>query len=375
VASPNLLKPIQKREIELDFVRGLAILMVLDFHALRPILFYPFLLLGFKHFGWSGVDIFFVLSGFLVGGLLIKEWKVRGKIDSKRFLIRRGFKIWPQYYVFLFATLLTGHRALRELWGNLLNIQNYVGGIAHTWSLAVEEHAYLLLVLCLTIAARCRARVRTLFWSLLAAVLLVVAMQLYLSWKRYDTFTWTHTRVDGIFCGVLLAILYHYRPELFRRLQTMRWLWVTCIVATLLYLRFANMSWILAAPLSWDLANLMGVALLMLLYRHRPHVRRSAIYRFIAWIGFYSYGIYLWHVSVTAPLEHLASRLPSGIGHPLLWIGPPCCGIALGILTTKLVELPSLHLRDRLFPRRVDSAVGIPAEIEAETIARQLSSK
>jgi len=51
------------------------------------------------------------LVGSFVGGLLIKEWKVRGRINSSSFLIRRGFKIWPQYYVFLMALLLTGHRS------------------------------------------------------------------------------------------------------------------------------------------------------------------------------------------------------------------------------------------------------------------------
>src|ERR1700712_3376898 len=100
----------KKREIELDFIRGIAILSVLDFHSQHGILFYPFTRLGWQHFGWIGVDIFFVLSGFLVGGLLVKEWKLRGCIDSRQFLIRRIFKIWPQYYVYLLIILLTGHR-------------------------------------------------------------------------------------------------------------------------------------------------------------------------------------------------------------------------------------------------------------------------
>lgn len=101
-------KPLH-REIELDFIRGIAILIVVDFHTsgspFRPL----FLWLGYSdHIGVLGVDIFFVLSGFLVGGLLMKEWKVRRGIDGKRFLIRRGFKIWPQYYFYLAVILLTG---------------------------------------------------------------------------------------------------------------------------------------------------------------------------------------------------------------------------------------------------------------------------
>jgi len=71
-----------RREIELDFIRGIAILLVIDFHAHYGIvnsIVRPF---GVQPLGWMGVDIFFVLSGFLVGGLLIKEWKVRGRINS-----------------------------------------------------------------------------------------------------------------------------------------------------------------------------------------------------------------------------------------------------------------------------------------------------
>lgn len=76
-------KPLH-REIELDFIRGIAILMVVDFHTsgspFRPLCIW----LGYQnHIGVLGVDIFFVLSGFLVGGLLMKEWKVRRGIDGE----------------------------------------------------------------------------------------------------------------------------------------------------------------------------------------------------------------------------------------------------------------------------------------------------
>lgn len=111
-----------RREIELDFIRGIAILLVMDFHdgsfGLSSYLLRLFHSVGYP--GWIGVDVFFVLSGFLVGGLLVKEWKVKGRINSGSFLVRRGFKIWPQYYFYLFVVLASGHRRLHELWGNLL---------------------------------------------------------------------------------------------------------------------------------------------------------------------------------------------------------------------------------------------------------------
>ncbi len=360
-----------RREIELDFVRGIAILMVLDYHSPGRPLFYPFRLLGFPHFGWVGVDVFFVLSGFLVGGLLVKEWKVQGRIDSKRFLIRRGFKIWPQYYVFLILTVVMGHRTLHSLWGNLLNIQNYVGGIPHTWTLAVEEHAYLLLVLCLAVAARRRTRMLNLLIFFAAVTIFVVVLRMILAIKGYNVFNPTHTRVDGILYGVMLAILYHYKPEVFRRMQAWRWLWVGVLAVTLIFLRVADPSKPWMASLSWDYANAMGVALLMLLYRHREGRSRPAAYRFVAWIGLYSYGIYLWHVSVIWPVKAEAQRLHGWISVAWVALAPMILGIPLGIFFTKLVEFPALKLRDRLFPRRVDSAVGTPAELEETALNEQ----
>ncbi len=351
------------REIELDFVRGLAILMVLDFHAPVHWMSYPLQRLGFPNFGWAGVDVFFVLSGFLVGGLLIKEWRTKDRIDQQRFLIRRGFKIWPQYYVFLGLMLLTRHRTVQQLWGNLLNVQNYVGGIPHTWSLAVEEHAYLLLAICLAWAARSKVRVRAVAIGLAAVCAVVVVLRLVLIERGYEVVNRTHTRIEGILYGVLLATVFHYRPEMFRRWQDRRWVWATVLLGSLVFFRLQTEApW--SASLGWDAADLLGVALLMLLYRPGKVARRSALYRLIAWIGVYSYGIYLWHVAVIAPSMAMGGHLPRWL---LPWwtaVIPVAAGIGLGAFSTKVIELPALKLRDRFYPRRIDSPVGAPAEVE-----------
>ena len=144
------------RVIQLDVLRGIAILLVLGAHSvLTPAdgghLRNP-IMLWFR-FGWTGVDLFFVLSGFLVGGLLMQEFRQSGRIGVLRFLIRRGFKIWPSYYAYLAITALvlyplTG-RAIPSwqlMWPGLIHLQNYLGTpFGHTWSLGVEEHFYLFL--------------------------------------------------------------------------------------------------------------------------------------------------------------------------------------------------------------------------------------
>ncbi|MBK9638567.1 MAG: acyltransferase [Bacteroidetes bacterium] len=133
------------RRSELDFLRGVAILLVLFRHYLYNDYLYDI--------GWIGVDLFFVLSGFLVSGLLFKEFKITNSVNYLNFLIRRGFKIYPVFYLFITFTILWKIKIhspleLRCLVGEIFFLQNYVGNMwSHTWSLAVEEHFYLLLTL------------------------------------------------------------------------------------------------------------------------------------------------------------------------------------------------------------------------------------
>ena len=159
------------RVAELDLLRALAIVLVLFRHLRDPsihaidaaVAFSPLVVLS--KIGWAGVDLFFVLSGFLVSGLLFREFLKKRRVDGVRFLIRRGFKIYPAFYLFLFISFLVagvyspdpsvwrGWPGLfvysqSQVFGELLFLQNYLGSFwSHTWSLAVEEHFYFALVL------------------------------------------------------------------------------------------------------------------------------------------------------------------------------------------------------------------------------------
>src|SRR6266704_750332 len=111
---------------EIDFLRGLAIILVIFSHSSVP----PFILKA----GWIGVDLFFVLSGFLVSGLLFKEHLKHGNIKVGLFLIRRGFKIYPLFYFTIFLAL--GFEFLLKdsfppyyrIISELLFLQSYVKG-------------------------------------------------------------------------------------------------------------------------------------------------------------------------------------------------------------------------------------------------------
>src|SRR5437016_4189274 len=154
------------RSVGLDVLRFVAVTLVLyshvtNFESTRIFFFRPTWLWEsfrtLREAGWIGVDIFFVLSGFLVSGLLFEELSARGTVSPGRFLIRRGFKIYPAFWAMILVTVvgLWLHGAgisLKTLCSELFYFQNYylpaagpAGFWGHTWTLAVEEHFYFLL--------------------------------------------------------------------------------------------------------------------------------------------------------------------------------------------------------------------------------------
>ncbi len=350
------------RDSSLDFIRGIAILLVLDCHfghLLQPLMER----IGLPDCeGDAGVCLFFVLSGFLVGGLLLREWQRTGVVSSRRFLLRRAFKIWPQYYVYLLATLLSGHYTARQLAGNLTHLQNYIGGIPHTWTLAVEEHAYLLIALVLAGAAAIKMHWQLLFSLLLAAAVIVAAVRAITISRQVPVFAQTHLRIDSILLGVVLAMLYYFAPRVFQRLRKRASLWAIVLGGGALLLRFTNTEGALR-PVEFDLLNVCSLTTMMLIFQgERTKRYLGPVYRVVAWIGLYSYGIYLWHVSVAAPMHAVSIRLHfdrhAGLENSLT----VAAGIALGVVTTKCVEVPFLKLRDRLTSKQIGSRLEVGLE-------------
>jgi peptidoglycan/LPS O-acetylase OafA/YrhL len=131
----------------LDLLRAIAILSVLLYHY--PSTHEQLFLRKVSHFGWMGVDLFFVLSGFLIGGQLFNEIKKSGSLDFRRFYIRRFFRTLPSYYITLAISILIAwplsKAVTTNLWSYLFFLQNFNSPVLFTtsWSLCVEEHFYL----------------------------------------------------------------------------------------------------------------------------------------------------------------------------------------------------------------------------------------
>jgi len=365
-------KPLRNRR--LDILRAVAVLLVLGRHAEGgPLLW--------KQIGWVGVDLFFVLSGFLISGLLYTEYKKTGAIHWKRFFIRRGFKIYPAFYVMILVSILWPLALRQKLdWHSFLPevlfFQNYstISYWNHTWSLAVEEHFYIFLpILLLALIRWQRNRLPENPFRAIPAICLFLSLacllqRVYLAWSAADLKTsWpfilfpSHLRIDSLFFGVFIGYQHHFHPVVLHRI-TSNWrarLLLLGASAALLSLCFV-FPVISHFMLSFGLTALylgFGGVLILSLYTHGGNTPEQPLTwrRFLpgdlaAFVGKYSYSIYLWHVMVTLHYKGFLNLIWPGIGLSGLFYGYVVLSIAGGILLSLAIEYPVLELRDRLFP-------------------------
>ena len=370
---------------QLDLLRGIAILMVLGRHpVVMPAeagVFQPFAALWHR-IGWTGVDLFFVLSGFLIGGLLFAEIKKTGKLDVRRFLIRRIFKIWPAYYVLVIFMLLFVPMAIEpgkplsfsdkfvELLPHFTHTQNYLGEIGlHTWSLAIEEHFYLFLPFVLLLLIRPRAESQRLFASVVTLTILLASVCLILriitpADEFSDKLNPTHLRIDSLFFGVFLAAIYHLKPSLFAVLSRYR--------KTLVFVGLLLISPMMVIPIeNLGFVETWGFSLLYLGYgclliaavSSSDRVTEPVFARALIAVGIPSYSVYLWHWHISLVIKTLVAKL-SPWAASLKWILFTSiyilAAVFLGRLMNHLIEVPALKLRERLFPSKVESPKAEP---------------
>lgn len=325
-------------------------------------------LITWQRGGWVGVDLFFVLSGFLIAGLLFREFNTRGELRVGRFLIRRGLKLYPAFYALFFFTLIMGRWPLdtQRLLGELLYLQNYVGAVwNHTWSLAVEEHFYLFLAALLVLLLRVPegdGRRRPLDQiPAVAGVVLLMCLGLRIATHyfggRYTHMTHlfpTHLRMDSLMFGVLLSYWHHYRPELLRTVFDRVAPRLVFTVGVLLLvppfvLPLGSHPFVHTFGLTTNYLGSGAILMAGMAWEEREP-RQTGL---LAYVGYHSYSIYLWHMPVYWwGLTFLERYVGLSRGDPVtlaIYIMGSC---AVGIAMAKIVEMPVLHIRDRFFPSR-----------------------
>lgn len=347
-----------KRIYSLDVLRGAAVLLVLFCHMPTEGLTGAGLFL--QTIGWSGVDLFFVLSGFLISGLLFNELDKTGTLELKRFWLRRGFKIWPSYYFTYMGAMIL--RAAYEIHtGNTANtysrfrakipsyvfVQNYFPVEArwnHSWSVAIEEHFYLALPLLLLLVNRKRLIP---YGAAVSVIVLALRLARFYSgdadWQ--DFYYPTHLRVDALCFGVMLCYVFRYHQETFRRLVS-PWLLILLPLVSLAYFYPLETS---GFAVTWEFTILYLVyGGMVALARAYPHFGEKWPWRGVAHLGVYSYTIYLAHSVINTIPGYGWLRESVGKGWPdrVLFFA---ASILLGVVISHAVERPFLGLRARLF--------------------------
>ena len=339
------------RKKGLDILRAIAVILVLFRHSDLDN--------SIRHFGWLGVDLFFVLSGFLISNILFAEHKKYGHIKVKRFLIRRGFKIFLPFYFFMFSTLLFNYfynsrtYEWTELISELFYLQSYVPNIwIHTWSLAVEEHFYLLFSITVLLLSRKEflGKRGFIISSLIFLLLLSFLMRFNVSYPHRDDnsygFVKTHLRSDGIIFGVLLSYLYNFTGALKILLKSK---WIVFISSCLLIAPgfffkgggfFMNTIGLTTVNAGFSLLVLLSLDIEKYLNNYPLKFLKIPV-NLLCLIGINSYSIYLWHINSKKILyNNLSFDLPLVAASYIL------LSILLGILMSYLIEKPSLRLRD-----------------------------
>ena len=354
----------------LDLLRAIAVLWTMQFHG--------FIVGGLgedwhwlERYGWMGVDLFFVLSGFLIGGQLLRPL-ARGETPSLRaFYLKRAFRILPAFWVVLAVYLLwPGFReapGMEPWWKFALFFVNldidYASNAAfsHAWSLCVEEHFYLLFPALALLLARRPSTAK--FWAVCIAILIggialrtsvwlhFDALQPQRAWFVEDIYYPTWNRLDGLLMGVMLATWQAYRPDSWARFAKHANVAALLGVAVLVlaFWLFRERTGLLGNSIGWPVLSL---ALALLVFAGaQPHglLGKRALPG-AAWFAAISFSLYLVHKPMYGVVQSQWGEWLEGRG----LVAYAAYGVASLLAAAVLyyaVERPGLRLRTKFLLR------------------------
>lgn len=358
----------------LDHLRALAIITVLFYHY--RMFQHPQWLDEIMGFGWTGVDLFFVLSGYLISSQLFANMAAGKSISLPEFFIKRFFRIIPAYLVVLAIYFLIPafheREALPPLWKFLTFTQNFdfdiknFGTFSHVWSLCVEEHFYLLFPLVLVTMVYFKAEKRG--GVLLLALLIFGVVVRLLTWYLLvvpeagaDTFgiTWykhiyypTYNRLDGLLAGVSIAALFAFRPLIKERIT--KYGNVILILGIIVLIG----AWFLCEDQKSFHASIFGYPLvaagygLLVVAAISPNcILYKYDSRFTALIAKLSFALYLIHKGVIHVVQPLLAELNIAPKGNLMFLLCLVVAIIGALILNKTVEAPFLRLRQRILKR------------------------
>ena len=355
----------------LDLLRAIAIIWVMLFHS--------FLVGGLgedyswlSRYGWMGVDLFFVLSGFLIGTQVLAQLARDGRLSFRDFYLKRAFRILPAFWVVLTLYLLwPGFReapGMEPWWkfaGFFMNLSiDYANNTAfsHAWSLCVEEHFYLLFPL---LAWWLMRRPSTLKFAIVCVVVVLLGIGLRTgvwlhetaidpprAWFVEDIYYPTWCRLDGLLFGVVLAVWKVLRPASWQRVQRHAngVLFVGLGVMALSFWLFRDRVGLLGNSIGWPVLSL-GLGLLVFAGASANSVIGRWRVPGAGWLAAVSYSLYLVHKAVFHLVQAQWGDVLEGRGFVAFCVYGVAALFAAAVLHYA-VERPFLKLRERLLTPR-----------------------
>ncbi len=378
----------QSRNPGLDTLRAGAIALVFMYHYTSFVSGTP--TFGwFSTMGWAGVDLFFVLSGYLIANQLFAGIARGERLSLPRFYARRALRTLPVFWLVLAAFALfpaaLGGRTPPPWWRFLTFTQNFglEAGTAfsHAWSLCIEEQFYLVLPAVLVLGAlfaRGRARgvtlARTHGWMLMATLVALGVGARIVLWRRYgdaahvrEYMSWlyyaTLCRFDEFIPGVAVAMLKNFhRPAWDRLMARGNAIGAAGGVASAVMLTLAYRVYYIDGVGYGFFMTAFGYSLLALSFALLVAAALSPQARVFRWrvpgaapLALWSYSIYLSHKPLAFLIAQQLKPLGVSDGTRLAVITVAC--VAAGGLLYKLVEAPFMALRDRLLPSNFQADV------------------
>ncbi len=353
--------------VELDGLRGIAILMVMVHR------FWPRTGVGVAAdvagAGWIGVDLFFVISGFLIAGILLDTKGDGGYF--KNFYARRMLRIFPLYYLFVIGVFIafSGNAEFRERAGSpiwyLVHLGNVPEGlldkpvpywIAPVWSLAIEEQFYLTFPLLVWLLDRRRLTYVLVAMIAVAPVIRYGTMLAFPDQERVQ-YLFTLCRIDTIAVGCLLAVIVRsIDVEAWRDRAKLAAIVVLPSVVILAIASRLDRTSPFDRVIGYSLVA-VGCASIVALVIVSRGGRSTAPLRWkpLTYLGKLCFGLYLLH----RPADTLVMAAGARLGvHRELWLMVPKIAVAIVLATIswRLLERPFLHLKDRFATARHPNA-------------------
>lgn len=380
----------------LDHLRALAILMVWFFHYQNGVFGHPQWTTTFT-VGWTGVDLFYVLSGFLISSQLFAQIKKGGSISLKDFYIKRFFRIIPIYLLvvaiyFLFP-FFREKDTLPPLWKFLTFTQNLglnrvgQGAFSHAWSLCVEEHFYLFLPITL-LMLQYTNKFKNAWWVLLVFFIAGFILRLYSwhylylpkaeldngvdYWAMYLYYP-TYGRLDGLLSGVAIAAVYQFLPKTWERISKYG---NQLILLSILLMVIAFFS---LSKLYTYSSSIFGFPFISLVFGFMVAGALSPSSFLYKWksnattlIATLSYGIYLTHKGIIHMVQEIFSKWGIEKDSSIMVVISLFFCVLVAWLLHLAVEKPFMKMREQ-FLKPVIQAIPIPVMVETNELLKEKS--